>query len=125
MTITPEAILNEVDGLLDALSTNPAISDEDLVSIFADVSERAAKAARHIGAPMTHDQRRAMFASFNNVFGSDLKAGRKVFTRIVLGKPADAPVSWADCGDRNGQGALTQREASKVLDALSALEMTL
>jgi hypothetical protein len=119
------AITNQVEAALDALTSNPAVSDDALIEALADLSDRVSNVARSLSARMTHDQRRAMFAAFTDVFGSETKEARKVFTRLVLGKPADAPVSWADNGDRNGQGALTQREASRVLDALIALEVAL
>lgn len=117
--------LTAVDDALDALATDPSVSDDDLVAAFADIASRIHQSVRDLTAPMTHDQRRAMFAAFTDVFGASPKAARKVFTRLALGKPADAPVSWADGGDSNGQGALTQREASRVLDALSNLHATL
>lgn len=65
------------------------------------------------------DQRAALFATFNEVFGHTGDEARYAFTRMALGKPADAVVSWA----RYGEGAITVAEASKVLDALSLLNV--
>ena len=124
MTAT-DTYLNEIDAFLDALATNPDLGDSDVVTALVDIRGRVDATVQSLTAPMTHDQRRALFAVFTNVFGSSQKAARKVFTRLALGRPATAPVSWAEFGDSNGQGALTQREASKVLDALSALEAAL
>lgn len=121
MTQTITDIQEAIADLVD----QPGVSDTDLRAALASISTQVADVAHALTAPMTHDQRRAMFALFTDVFGDSPKEARKVFTRLVLCRPADAPVSWADGGDRNGQGALTAREASKVLDALSALQTAL
>jgi len=107
---------------LTEIVDNPALSDEDVLDLLTSFIAQAMDAVASISAPLDHTQRQAMFAAFTNVFGSNAKEGRKVFTRLALGKPADAPVSWADQGDRNGQGALTRREGDRVLAALKALE---
>lgn len=125
MTQTLTTHIDEIDATLDALATDPNVSDADLAAAFADIAGRVQATVRSLTAPMTHDQRRAMFALFTDVFGDSPKAARKVFTRLALGKAKDAPVSWADGGDSSGQGALTAREASKVLDALSDLQAAL
>lgn len=66
-------------------------------------------------APLTNDQRRAMFASYNEVFGET--ANRYAFTRLVLGKSKSAAVSWS----AYKPGTLTMAEASQVLNALRDL----
>lgn len=116
---------SQVDALLDALASDPSVSDSELVAALSDISGRVHATVQGLTQPMTHDQRKALFASFANVFGASPKAARKVFTRLALGKAKDAPVSWAEHGDSNGQGALTQREASRLLDALADLEAAL
>lgn len=120
MTIT-ENILTEADGFLASLVANPALTDADLVSVLTDLSGRVSEAAREIHAPLTNDQRGALFASFAAVFGSTPKPARAVFTRLALGLPADARVSWAD----DSPGRITARQAAKVLDALGRLEAVL
>jgi hypothetical protein len=117
-------LTNPVTEAIEALVDAP-ISDADLVTFLADISRHVNDTARSLTAPMTHDQRKALVAGFTEVFGSETKAARKVFTRLALGLAPDAPVSWAQGGDTNGQGALTARQASKVLDALTALETAL
>lgn len=72
-------------------------------------------------APLTDDQRRALFATWGNVFGGDSQEARILFSRMVLGYGDRIPVSWS----RTKPGALTAGEASKVLDALSMLEAAL
>lgn len=106
---------------LDSILNDPTVSDDDLLDFLTQIVNEATAAVAQISAPMTHDQRRAMFASFTNVFGAETKTARRIFTRLVLGKPADAPVSWADYAN----GSLTKREASKVLTALTDLEKSL
>lgn len=69
--------------------------------------------------PLTDDQRRALFGAFGEVFGHTDQAQRLAFTRMVLGKHADAVVSWS----KNKTGRLTYGEASKVLDALDVLNV--
>jgi hypothetical protein len=69
-------------------------------------------------APLSDDQRRALFAAFRDVFpNSTGEHARYVFTRVVLGKEAGTTVSWSS----HKPGALTHGEASRVLDALSDL----
>lgn len=123
--MTTATNIDPVEAFLNDLVANPDLTDDVIVTALSDISDRIAVTVRSLTAPMTHDQRKAMFAAFANIFGSTPKEARKVFTRLVLGKAADAPVSWAEYGDRNGQGALTVREASRVLDALAALEAAL
>lgn len=68
--------------------------------------------------PLTSDQRRALFASFRDVFGEDARQGaRYVFTRLVLGYDPTVAVSWSEW--KNGR--LNRGEASKVLSSLSDL----
>lgn len=123
--MTATATLNQIDDALDGFVTNASLTDVEVAQALRDLQARLDATVANLTAPMTLDQRRALFASFTEVFGASPKEARKVFTRLVLGKAADAPVSWAEYGDRNGQGAVTQREASRLLDALSALEAAL
>lgn len=70
--------------------------------------------------PLTEEQRRALFASFGEVFGDAAQPQRIAFTAMVLGKdPRTEAISWS----QNKPGALTADEASKVLDALDALSV--
>jgi hypothetical protein len=114
-----------IDAEIQALVSHPRFTDAEIVAALDDVQVKAQDAVASLTAPMTHDQRKALFAAFTDVFGQETKNARKVFTRLALGRPSDAPVSWAQFGDRNGQGALTAREASIVLDALTALDEAL
>lgn len=67
--------------------------------------------------PLREDQRKALFASFSDVFSDSDQSTRLAFTRLVLGKSHDEAVSWSTWKP----GALTVRQASKVLDALADL----
>lgn len=67
--------------------------------------------------PLTEDQRRALFAAFGDVFRDSEQETRLSFTRLVLGKSEDEPVSWST----TKPGALSTVEAGQVLDALSFL----
>lgn len=80
-----------------------------------------AVAAKRINpnAPITAEQRRALFVTFTDVFGASEQAQRLAFTRMVLGADAGDRVSWSS----NKPGALTVSEASRVLDALDALNV--
>lgn len=64
-------------------------------------------------------QRAALFATFAEVFGHSEDEARYAFTRLVLGMGGAEDVSWSD----NKPGAITAEEASKVLDALSLLNV--
>lgn len=70
--------------------------------------------------PLRDDQRRALFASFSQVFGAPHKPVRDLFTRMILGKDVDAPVSWSTWAN----GTITAAEASRLLDVLDACERT-
>lgn len=67
------------------------------------------------------DQRRALFAAFGQVFGVPYRDARVMFTRMILGKDVDAPVSWS-CWNK---AAITADEASRLLDVLDACERTM
>lgn len=67
--------------------------------------------------PLTADQRRALFALFDEVFTSRRNGARYIFTNTVLGNDPNTIVSWSEWK----QGSLTFNQASKVLDALTAL----
>lgn len=110
-----------LDTFLNSLTSDATLTDAEIYTILTDASGKIAEAASTLKAPLTHEQRGAMFATFTEVFGDSPKQARRVFTRLVLGKPADAPVSWA----AHGTGTLTKREASRVLDALTALKAAL
>lgn len=66
--------------------------------------------------PITEDQRRALFAGFRELFGAD-DGARYRFTRKALGKRNGEVVSWS----ADKPGALTQDEASRLLDVFAAL----
>lgn len=68
-------------------------------------------------APITKEQRRALFATFTEVFGESEQAKRLAFTKMVLG--GNLVRSWS----AHKPGALTVSEASKVLDALDNLNV--
>jgi hypothetical protein len=70
-------------------------------------------------APVKEDQRRALFATFGEVFGDTDQAKRIAFTRMVLGTPASADLSWSP----TKPGYLTVAQASRVLDALNVLNV--
>lgn len=120
MTTSPASTLAQVDALLDDLATSD-VSDAELVQAFKSIQAAADATVRSLTTPLTQAQRSAMFGLFTQVFGDSPKQARRVFTRLVLGKGSDVPVSWAD----NGTGTITQREAAKVLDALTALSNSL
>lgn len=69
--------------------------------------------------PITADQRRALFATFTDVFGQSGSEQRHAFTRMALCRPVDDVVSWSSAR----HGSLTFAEASKVLDALNLLNV--
>lgn len=120
MTVTTDSTLTQVDNLLDALVAS-GVQDADLVQAFRLIQDKADVTLQSLTAPLTHSQRSTMFGLFTQVFGDSPKQARRVFTRLVLGKGSDVPVSWAD----NGTGTITQREASKIIDALVALDSAL
>lgn len=68
-------------------------------------------------SPVREDQRRALFALFGEVFTDSEQDKRLAFTRMVLGKGADEPVSWSP----RASGALTVAEAYRLLEALDGL----
>lgn len=70
-------------------------------------------------SPLTAEQRRALFATFTEVFGQSGSQQRYAFTRMVLDKSGDEAVSWSS----DKQGSLTIADASKVLDALNILNV--
>lgn len=70
-------------------------------------------------APMTDEQRSALFAAMRDVFGDYSDAQRYAVTRLALGRASFDVVSWS----RYGAGRLTAGEASKVLDYLGALNV--
>lgn len=107
--------VDELEALADGVRNT--IADDQA---YLDVLVKAIE-AQQADLPLTHEQRQVMFPTFQSVFGSTEKPARKVFTRLVLGKPADEAVSWAD----NWNGTITRGEASKVIDALKALEVAL
>lgn len=107
-----------IDNLIGSMNQS-GLTDAEIYSALTEVVTKVNAAAADLTAPITHDQRGAMFATFTEVFGSDNKQARRIFTRLVLGKPSTEPVSWADPG--HGTGTLTKREASKVLTALKDL----
>jgi hypothetical protein len=113
--------LNEIDVLLNDLTADASVADADLVAALGDIRQRVDATARALTQPLTHEQRSAMFGLFTDIFGSSPKPARRVFTRLVLGKAQNVPVSWAN----DGTGTITQREAAKVLDALFALKAAL
>jgi hypothetical protein len=121
MTAVSELFTNEVTEALDALVTSPFLSDDDVVEALAAVSRKIIEANHDLTAPITNAQRGAMFGAFTRVFGSQNREARRIFTRLALGRAADAPVSWADFGN----GTLTFREAHRVLNALASLETAL
>jgi hypothetical protein len=89
------------------------VADRLALSLTLDLLERPAPTERMAG-----EQRSALFAAYSNVFADpDDPAARYAFTRMALGLPSDATVSWS----RYGAGALTAEQASKVLDALAML----
>ncbi len=69
--------------------------------------------------PMSDDQRFALFGVFGNVFTDSEQEKRYAFTRLVLGKSIDEPVSWS----RYKAGALTAGEANVLLNALNTLDV--
>ncbi len=71
--------------------------------------------------PLTVDQRRALFASFHEVFTSRRNGARYVFTNMVLGNDPNTGVSWSEYS----HNAITRHQASQVLGALAALSDTL
>lgn len=73
--------------------------------------------ALDLSGPLASEQRQALFAGFNDVFASRRAGARYIFTNLVLGNDPNTIVSWSEWK----QGALTRNQASKVLDALSAL----
>lgn len=107
-----------IDGLIDSMNQS-GLTDAEIYAALTEVVTKVNAAAADLTAPITHNQRGAMFATFAEVFGSENKQARRIFTRLVLGKGPNEPVSWADPG--HGTGTLTKREAFKVLDALVAL----
>ena len=92
-----------------------AVSYEDDLAEIRKAIDLRENATRPIAA----DQRSALFAAFGEVFGHVDDAARYAFTRLVLGKPSSATVSWSS----NKIGALTRAEASRVLDALDVLNV--
>lgn len=83
-----------------------------ILSVAVNILER-----QSADAPLREDQRKALFASFSDVFADSDQSTRLAFTRLVLGMSHDEPVSWSTWKP----GALTVRQASKVLDALASL----
>ena len=67
-------------------------------------------------APLTDDQRRALFAAYGDAFRDTTNEGRYSFTRLVLGLDPLVLVSWTARSDY----AITTAEADKVLAALRA-----
>lgn len=70
-------------------------------------------------ALLTSGQRAALFASFGEVFASSSDEARYAFTRQVLGKRSDEPVSWS----LTKPGTITFDEASRLLDTLNTLNV--
>lgn len=68
--------------------------------------------------PILDEQRRALFAMFSRVFGNTEDGPRSVFTRTILGR-ADA-TSWST----TSPDAITADQASRLLEALDAIEQT-
>lgn len=72
--------------------------------------------ARDLVEPLRDDQRRALFAGFTNVFGTNDPRARHLFTRVVLGKDVQDTTSWSTlCG-------ITAAEAHVLLNALDGYE---
>lgn len=69
--------------------------------------------------PITDEQRAALFAAMRDVFGDYSSAQRYAVTRLTLGLPPDATVSWS----RYDGACLTHDEASRVLDTLALLNV--
>lgn len=110
----------DVSALVDnnSLDSLQALA-EQFRSHLADVD--AAIEVKEATLPLEHRQRQVMFPLFSDVFGTTSKAARKAFTRIVLDKAPDEPVSWADAWN----GTITRREADKVIARLRELEAAL
>lgn len=72
--------------------------------------------------PLRKDQRRALFAAFNAVFGTQDCDKRHLFTRMILGKDVDAPTTWSEGGPWSSDKGLTADEGSRLLDVLDACE---
>lgn len=68
-------------------------------------------------SPLTRDQRRALFAAYGDAFRDTTDEARYTFTRLVLGLDPETSVSWTD----RSAFAISNSEASQVLDALRAL----
>lgn len=81
-----------------------------VVAQFADNSVR-----------VTDEQRKALFASYNKVFGSARNGARYIFTNLILGNEPSTQVSWSTWKP----GALTMLEAAFLLKSLRSLEAAL
>lgn len=105
----------EIEGTADSLVW-PDQDDDGNYIVAAPV---AAPEVDNSGL-FSEDQRRALFALFGDVFGGSDQPQRIAFTAMVLGKnPQTDAISWS----RYKPGALTANEASRVLDALDALNV--
>lgn len=94
-----------VEGYVDDFVWPQQDEDGNYIAVAADTS-----------GPLTGEQRKALFVNFRELFGADDDA-RYRFTRKALGKRNGEVVSWS----ADKPGALTQDEASRLLDVFAAL----
>lgn len=110
-TITINLEVSDGDVLADIV--------QNLETVLPYMADNVLVRSRVPFNPLTDAQRRAMFVAFREVFGHGNDQARYAFTRMALGLPAEAAVSWSS----NGFGALTAEQASKVLDTLRILNV--
>lgn len=70
---------------------------------------------------LSDEQRIALFAAWNKVFGSSANGARYIFTNLVLGNDENTQVSWSTWKP----GALTRLQAEYLLKSLRSLEAAL
>lgn len=92
---------------------------QHLESVLPYMADDVIITSRVVTTPIQPSQRSALFATFGEVFADTSNESRYAFTRLILGKPADAVVSWSG----NKPGAISAAEASMVLHALDNLNV--
>ena len=96
--------------LIIGATTLPQDARNDLIAFLG-------APAQDPNGPLTSEQRRALFAAFEEVFGTREQGPRLSFTSLVLGTSPAVTRSWSEYKP----GRLTYGEASKLLDWLDVM----
>lgn len=107
-------------------AVNQSRQEADIATRRADGYEQDLVQIRHFidqkridpNGPLTDEQRRALFGGFRDAGLDESGPARYRFTRAVLGKDANATVSWST----HKAGTITAGEASRLLDVVAAIK---